>query len=42
VTADGVVVLFHDSDLRRVAGPRQIAHVRHAELAEIMSDAAGS
>lgn len=42
VTADGVVVLFHDSDLRRVAGdPRQIAHVRHAELAEIMSARGG-
>lgn len=42
LTADGVVVLFHDDDLERVTGdPRPVAGVRHAELAEIMSDRGG-
>ncbi|MFT3798935.1 glycerophosphodiester phosphodiesterase family protein [Microbacterium sp.] len=42
LTADGVVVLFHDVDLRRVTGdPRRIAEVTHAELARIMADRGG-
>lgn len=42
VSADGTVVLFHDDDLRRVAGdPRQIADVRLHELEELMADRGG-
>jgi glycerophosphoryl diester phosphodiesterase len=42
VTADGVVVLFHDDDLQRVADdPRAIADVRLHELEEIMSERGG-
>lgn len=42
LTADGVVVLFHDDDLSRVTGdPRAVAQVQHAELAEIMADRGG-
>lgn len=42
LTADGVVVFFHDDDLRRVTGdPRRIVDVRHDELAAIMSDRGG-
>lgn len=42
LTADGVVVLFHDDDLLRVTGdPRKIADVRSAELADLMSERGG-
>ncbi len=42
LTADGVVVLFHDDDLQRVAGdPRAIADVRVHELEELMADRGG-
>jgi len=42
VTADGDVVLFHDEDLRRVAGdPRFVSEVRTRELADIMGDRGG-
>lgn len=42
LTADGVVVFFHDADLRRVTGdPRAISAVRHAELEEIMAERGG-
>ncbi|MBA8816184.1 glycerophosphoryl diester phosphodiesterase [Microbacterium halimionae] len=42
LTADGVVVLFHDSDLARVAGdPRAVADVSSHELEEIMSQRGG-
>ncbi|WP_029149890.1 glycerophosphodiester phosphodiesterase family protein [Microbacterium indicum] len=42
LTADGEVVLFHDSDLARVADdPRRIADVRLDELEEIMSGIGG-
>lgn len=42
LTADGVVVLFHDADLSRVTGdPRKVAEVRHAELSRIMADRGG-
>jgi len=42
LTADGVVVFFHDDDLRRVTGdPRAIAEVRHSELEQIMADRGG-
>lgn len=42
LTADGVVVLFHDDDLQRVAGDaRKVAEVTERELAEIMSDRGG-
>lgn len=42
LTADGVVVLFHDDDLSRVTGdPRRIATVTHAELVRIMADRGG-
>ncbi|QRY41229.1 glycerophosphodiester phosphodiesterase [Microbacterium hominis] len=42
LTADGVVVFFHDDDLRRVTGdPRAIAAVHHAELERIMADRGG-
>lgn len=37
VTSDGVVVLFHDDDLRRVANdPRPVAAVTHDELHRLM------
>lgn len=42
LTADGVVVLFHDDDLSRVTGdPRKIARVSLSELSRIMSDRGG-
>lgn len=42
LTADGVVVLFHDDDLQRVAGdPRAIADVRVHEIEELMSERGG-
>ena len=42
LTADGVVVLFHDDDLARVADdPRKIADVTERERAEIMSGRGG-
>lgn len=42
LTADGVVVLFHDDDLSRVADdPRRVSEVTHAELARIMVDRGG-
>lgn len=42
LTADGVVVLFHDDDLSRVTrDPRAVAAVRHGELARIMADRGG-
>ncbi|GAA1693808.1 glycerophosphodiester phosphodiesterase [Microbacterium sediminicola] len=38
LTVDGEVVLFHDSDLRRVTGdPRAVAEVTAAELARLMA-----
>ncbi|UUT35424.1 glycerophosphodiester phosphodiesterase family protein [Microbacterium elymi] len=42
LTADGVVVLFHDADLGRVTGdPRPIADVASAELEDLMADRGG-
>lgn len=42
LTADGVVVLFHDPDLSRVTGdPRQVADVRVAELEQLMATRGG-
>lgn len=42
LTRDGKVVLFHDSDLRRVTGdPRSLAAVDSHELAELMADRGG-
>lgn len=42
VTADGVVVLFHDDDLTRVTGdPRKVAEVTAHELEELMSGRGG-
>lgn len=42
LTRDGVAVLFHDSDLRRVTGdPRRVAEVTHGELSQIMRDRGG-
>lgn len=42
LTLDGVVVLFHDSDLKRVTGdPRVLAEVAYAELAALMSGRGG-
>ncbi|PZU46231.1 MAG: glycerophosphodiester phosphodiesterase [Microbacterium sp.] len=42
VTADGVVVLFHDTDLVRVAGDsRRVADVPHDELAHLMAGLGG-
>ncbi|BDV30528.1 glycerophosphodiester phosphodiesterase family protein [Microbacterium terricola] len=42
VTADGVVVLFHDVDLRRVTGdPRPVADVTAAELERLMAHHGG-
>lgn len=42
VTADGVVVLFHDDDLSRVTGdPRPVSEVRAGELDTLMSDRGG-
>jgi glycerophosphoryl diester phosphodiesterase len=42
LTRDGVVVLFHDDDLARVAGdPRPVSSVSAHELAEIMSERGG-
>ena len=38
LTADGVVVLFHDDDLSRVTGdPRRVADVTASELESLMS-----
>lgn len=42
LTSDGVVVLFHDDDLVRVAAdPRKVADVTHRELTHIMADRGG-
>lgn len=42
LTSDGVAVLFHDSDLRRVTGdPRKVAAVSFAELSELMASRGG-
>jgi glycerophosphoryl diester phosphodiesterase len=42
LTADGVVVLFHDEDLSRVTGdPRRIAEVTEAELEDLMAERGG-
>lgn len=42
LTADGVVVLFHDDDLSRVTGdPRPVAAVRSHELADLMAGRGG-
>ncbi|MDQ7877888.1 glycerophosphodiester phosphodiesterase family protein [Microbacterium sp. QXD-8] len=42
LTADGVVVLFHDDDLSRVTGdPRKVADVRVRELEELMTGRGG-
>ena len=42
LTADGVVVLFHDDDLSRVTGdPRRVAEVTAAELETLMSARGG-
>lgn len=42
VTRDGVVVLFHDSDLKRVTGdPRPIASVEVSELSDLMASRGG-
>lgn len=42
LTADGVVVLFHDDDLARVAGdPRAISDVTIAELEDVMAERGG-
>jgi glycerophosphoryl diester phosphodiesterase len=42
LTADGVVVLFHDPDLSRVTGdPRTVADVTAAELERLMADRGG-
>ncbi len=42
LTSDGVVVLFHDDDLTRVAGdPRRVADVTATELERIMADRGG-
>ncbi|MBD3940891.1 glycerophosphodiester phosphodiesterase [Microbacterium sp. NEAU-LLC] len=42
LTADGVVVLFHDEDLSRVTGdPRRIAEVTVGELESLMADRGG-
>jgi glycerophosphoryl diester phosphodiesterase len=42
LTADGTVVLFHDSDLSRVTGdPRRIAEISVTELEELMAERGG-
>lgn len=42
LTADGEVVLFHDSTLERTLGDaRRISTVTHAQLAELMADRGG-
>lgn len=42
LTVDGVAVLFHDADLRRVTGdPRTVASVSYAELGELMEPLGG-
>lgn len=42
LTSDGVAVLFHDSDLRRVVGdPRAISTVGYAQLSALMADRGG-
>lgn len=42
LSSDGEVVLFHDDDLRRVAGdPRTVSDVSYAELRDIMASRGG-
>jgi len=42
LTADGTVILFHDEDLRRVAGdPRRVAELTLPELEDVMADRGG-
>lgn len=42
VTRDGVVVLFHDNDLKRVTGdPRPVANVEVSELTALMASRGG-
>lgn len=42
LTKDGVVVLFHDYNLRRVTGdPRRVSAVTYAELTQLMADRGG-
>ncbi|QAY61184.1 glycerophosphodiester phosphodiesterase [Microbacterium protaetiae] len=42
LTADGTVVLFHDSDLSRVTGdPRPLSAVTESELEDLMGDRGG-
>jgi len=42
LSADGTVILFHDTDLARVAGdPRRISEVGRRELEQIMADRGG-
>lgn len=42
LTADGVVVLFHDDDLVRVTGdPRRVSEVTEFELSTLMADRGG-
>ncbi|MGP3536766.1 glycerophosphodiester phosphodiesterase family protein [Microbacterium sp. RD1] len=42
VTRDGVVILFHDDDLSRIAGdPRTVAELTERQLSDIMADHGG-